>query len=421
MKLIEDIQEILPSLRPRSSVVLHSGCAEPRYLARQLADHAAALRDVRVYTMMPMGDAPYAAAPAASLPLVTFFPGRGLRKAATSGRAEVVRIALSGIPKLFQERAVRADVLMLQLSPPDEEGTMSLGISVDYMRAVLEQRPMVIAEINPSMPRTCGDTIIRDHEIGYIVQSRCPPQPVPPAEPEAVDRGIADHVADLIGHGAVIQTGIGSLPELVLGRLASLRDLGIHSGIVTDALMPLLEKGVVTNATKKRFQGRCVTSMAAGSQDFYNALHRNPAIEFHPCSLTHDVGVIAGIDGFCAINSVLQIDLGGRANAERVDGKTISAPGGLPDFAQGATLAKDGKSIIALRATSNGGSRSNILAELPADAPVTVTAAHIDYVVTEYGVARLRDLDPTGRAKALVAIAHPDFRAELNKHATKLR
>ncbi len=416
MKLIEDIQEILPSLRPGSSVVLHSGCAEPRYLARQLADHAAVLQDVRLYAMMPMGDAPYAAAPAASLPLVTFFPGRGLRKAATSGRAEVVRIALSEIPKLFRERAVQADVLMLQLSPPDENGTMSLGISVDYMRAVLEQRPMVIAEINPSMPRTCGDTIIREHEIDYIVQSRCPPQPVPPAEPEAVDRRIADHVADLICHGAVIQTGIGSLPELVQGRLASLRDLGIHSGIITDALMPLLEKGVVTNATKKRFQGRCVTSMAAGSQDFYNALHRNPAIEFHPCSLTHDVGVIADIDGFCAINSVLQIDLGGRANAERVDGKTISAPGGLPDFARGATLAKGGKSVIALRATSNGGSRSNILAELPADVPVTVTAAHIDYVVTEYGVARLRDLDSTGRAKALVAIAHPDFRAELNKH-----
>jgi 4-hydroxybutyrate CoA-transferase len=416
MRLLEDLREILPLLRPQSSIVLHSGCAEPRYLASQLADHAAALREVRLYTMMPMGNSPYAAAPAESLPIVTFFPGRGLRKAATSGRAEVARIALSRISKLFRDGGAKADVLMLQLSPPDENGRMSLGVSVDYMPAVLEQRPMVVAEINPLMPRTCGDTIVREDQIDYIVQSRCPPQAISPTEPDAADRRIADHVANLISHGAVIQTGIGSLPELVLGRLGSLRDLGVHSGIITDALMPLLEKGVVTNATKKQFRGKCVTTMAAGSQEFYEALHQNPAIEFHPCSLTHDVSVIAAIDGFCAINSVLQIDLAGRANAERVDGKIVSAPGGLPDFTQGATMAKGGKSIIALRATANGGSRSNILPELSADAPVTATKDHIDYVVTEHGVARLRGLDSISRAKALIAIADPAFRAELNKH-----
>lgn len=414
MKVLEDFREILPFLRPRSSIVLHSGCAEPRTLASQLAAHSAALREVRLYTMMPMGETPYAATSPAALELITFFPGRGLRNAATSGRAQVTRIALSGIPQLFRDGEVRADVLMLQLSPPDESGRMSLGVSVDYMPAVLEQHPMVIAEINPSMPFTGGDTVVREHQIDYIVQSHGPPQIVPPAEPDAVDQRIADHIANLVGDGAVIQTGIGSLPELVLGRLASLRDLGVHSGIITDGLLPLLDKGVVTNATKTRFRGRCVTSMAAGTEDFYKALHHHPAIEFHPCSLTHDVGVIAGIDGFCAINAVLQIDLTGRANAERVDGKIISAPGGLPDFARGATLAKGGKSIIALRATSNRGSRSNILPELAADAPITVTADHIDYVVTEHGVARLRGVDSIDRARALVGIADPAFRAELN-------
>jgi 4-hydroxybutyrate CoA-transferase len=419
MRHLEDFQEILPILRPRSTIVLHSACAEPSYLANQLASHAAALREVRLYTMMPMGETPYVAAPAESLHLVTFFPGKGLREAANSGRVEVMRTTLSAIPKLFRDGTVKVDLLMLQLSPPDESGRMSLGISVDYMPAVLAQRPMVIAEINPNMPRTLGDTIVREHQIDYIVQSQSLPQAVPPAEPDAIDQRIADHVAGLISHGEVIQTGIGSLPELVLGKLASLRDLGVHTGVITDALIPLLEKGVVTNATKKQFRGTCVTTMAVGSQNFYKALHQNPAIEFHPCSLTHDFGVLAAIDGFCAINSVLQIDLAGRANAERINGKIISVPGGLPDFAQGATMAKGGKSIIALRATSNGGSRSNILPELAADAPVTLTANCIDYVVTEYGVARVRGLDPAGSARALIAIASPDFRAELTKHAMR--
>jgi 4-hydroxybutyrate CoA-transferase len=417
MRHLEDFQEILPILRPRSTIVLHSACAEPSYLANQLATHATALREVRLYTMMPMGETPYVAAPAESLRLVTFFPGKELREAANSGRVEVMRTTLSAIPKLFSDGTVKVDMLMLQLSPPDENGRMSLGISVDYMPAVLAQRPMVIAEINPNMPRTFGDTVVREHQIDYFVPSQSLVQAVPPAEPDGIDQQIADHVAGLVSHGAVLQTGIGSLPELVLGKLASLRDLGVHTGVITDALLPLLEKGVVTNATKKRFRGTCVATMAVGSQNFYAALHRNPAVEFHPCSFTHDLGTLAAIDGFCAINSVLQIDLAGRANAERINGKIISVPGGLPDFAQGATLAKGGKSIIALRATSHGGSRSNILPALGPGAAVTLAAECIDYAVTEYGVARLHGLDPASRVKAIVAIAGPDFRAELTRHA----
>lgn len=417
MKHLEDFREILPFLRPRSTIVLHSGCAEPSFLASQLASHAAALREISLYTMMPMGQTPYVATPPQSLRLVTFFPGKGLREAANSGRVEVLRTTLSAIPKLFRDGTVKVDLLMLQLSPPDESGRMSLGISVDYMPAVLAQQPMVIAEINPNMPHTLGDTIVREHQVDYFVQTQTLPQTVPPSEPDAIDQRIADHVAGLVSHGAVLQTGIGSLPELVLGKLASLRDLGVHTGIITDALIPLIEKGAVTNATKKQFHGTCVTTMAAGSQDFYKALHLNPAVEFHPCSVTHDIDVLAAIDGFCAINSVLQIDLDGRANAERMNGKLISVPGGLPDFARGAKMAKGGKSIIALRATSNGGSRSNVLPEFTSGSPVSLTADCIDYVVTEYGVARLRGLDPASRAKALVAIASPDFRAELSKHS----
>ena len=418
MKPLSDFAEILPLLRPGSSVVLHSACAEPKYLASQLALHAKSLRDVRLYTLMPMGEALYAAPETKShLSLATFYPGKGLREAVNAGRVDVLRTSLGGIPKLFRDRALKADALLLQLSPPDENGTMSLGISVDYMRAVLAQRPLVVAEINPLMPRTCGDTLVREDEVDFIAESRSPPQAVSSPKPDPIDQRIADNIADLIVNGAVIQTGIGALPDLVLGQLGHLRDLGIHTGIITDALLPLITKGVVTNEKKTRLAGKCITTMAAGSQDFYNALHQNPAIEFHPCSLTHDVDLLAELDGLCAINSVLQIDLAGRANAERVDGKIISTPGGLPDFARGATMARGGMSIIALRATAKGGSRSNIVSELASDAPVTVTADHIDYVVTEYGVARLRNLDSAGRARALTAIAAPDFRAELRRRA----
>lgn len=421
MRPFKQFEAILPIFRPGSSVVLHSACAEPQYLASQLALHAPSLRDVRLYTLMPMGQAPYAAAIAGSgLSLVTFSPGKGLRQAANAGRVEMMRTPLSGIPKLFHDRILTADVLLLQVSPPDENGTMSLGISVDYMRAVLEQRPVVIAEINPLMPRTCGNTGVRADQVDYIIESQNPPQAVPAANPDAIEQRIAEHVAGLITHGSVIQVGIGLLPDLVLGQLGALRDLGIHSGIISDAVLPLLACGAVTNTRKKHFPGTCITTMAAGTQPFYDALHGNQAIEFHPCSLTHDVDLIAELEGFCAINSVLQIDLAGRANAERVDGKIISTPGGLPDFARGATMAKNGKSIITLRSAAKDGSRSNIVPRLAPEAPVTVTADHIGYVVTEHGVARLRGLDAENRARALIAIAAPEFRAELRRHASSI-
>jgi 4-hydroxybutyrate CoA-transferase len=420
MKPLADFQEIVAFLRPGSNVVLHSACAEPLYLASQLASHAKSLHDVRLITLMPMGEAPYAAPQTEThLSLTTFHPGKGLRRAASAGRVEVLRTSLGGIPRLFRDRVLKADVVMLQLSPPDENGRLSLGLAVDYMRAVLEQRPLVVAEINPLIPRTCGDTLIAETAIDFVTESRGPPQSMAAAKPDQIDQRIADNVAGLVRHGAVIQAGIGALPELVLARLGSLRDLGIHSGIVSDSLLALIERGAVTNARKKHFAEKCVATMAAGTQSFYAALHENPAIEFHPCSVTHNVDLIAELDGFCAINSVLQIDLLGRANAERVDDKIISAPGGLPDFARGATLAKGGMSIIALRATARDGARSNILAQLPKGAPVTVAADNIDCVVTEYGVARVSGLGAAGRARALIAIAHPDFRAELRKHAMR--
>ena len=410
-----DFDEIVRHLGHGSSVVMHSAYAEPIFLAEELARVGKRLEHVTVYTMMPMGASPYASKDLEGhLVLRTFFPGNGLRKAVNSGRAELVREPLSAIPQMFKQGRIKADMLMLQVSPPDNDGKVSLGISVDYMPSVLAGNPIVVAEVNPAMPHTCGDSCIDISQVDYFVESRKPPLSLSAADdPNAVDMQIAAHVAGLIGNGAILQVGIGSISDLVLGHLGHLHDLGIHSGIIADAVMPLIESGVVTNATKKCFPGKTITTMAAGSPEFYRFLHNNPLIEFHPCTLTHDAARLAAIDGLCAINSVLQIDLAGRANAEQIDGRIIASVGGLPDFARGAAAAKAGRSIVTLRSTSRDGASSNILPTLPDGVPVTLNTDDIDFVVTEQGVASVRGLSPLERARALIEVAHPSHREEL--------
>jgi 4-hydroxybutyrate CoA-transferase len=367
-----------------------------------------------------MGQAPYGEpAPASHLDLYTFFPGKGLRAALDAGRAQAARHPLSALPRLFATGEWRADVLLLQVSSPGETGHVSLGVSVDYMRAVLAQKPLVIAEINPRMPRTAGDTLLPVTAIDWCVDATEPPQDMAPAAPDLVDEQIARNVASLVRDGAVLQAGIGALPDRVVASLGHLRHLGLHSGIVTDAVRPLIESGVIDNSTKRIKPGVSVTSMAGGTQSFYDFLHRNAAVEFHPCSFTHDAQVLAQLDGLCAINSALQVDLQGNANAETAGGRRISLPGGLPDFATGASRAKDGMSIVALRSTAGRQRASSIAVQV--DSPATLAADQIDYVVTEYGIASLRGAGPAARAAALVSIAHPEYRDALARaaHATK--
>lgn len=416
MKRLDDIGSALAGLGVGSTIVLHSGCAEPPFLARKLAERAADLQGVRLLTLMPLGKAPYGeAGPAAHLDVATFFPGSGLRSALNAGRGRALRYPLSAIPALFNNGAIRADAALLHVSSPDETGHVSLGVSVDYMRAVLAQAPIVVAEINARMPHTCGDTLVHVSQIDWFVDATEAPQEVTPGAADAVDERIARNVAGLVNDGAVLQLGIGSLPDRVLGQLGHLRRLGLHSGIVTDAVRPLIEAGVIDNSTKKRFSGVSVATMAAGPQSFYDFLNRNREIEFHPCSLTHDANVLAEIDGLCAINSALQVDLTGQVNAEAVNGRTLSLPGGLPDFAGGASRARSGLSIIALRSSFARGSASNIVARFQDSTPVTVGPSAVDFVVTEYGVARVRGVPDEVRAAGLIALAHPDHREDLHR------
>lgn len=416
MKRLYDIGALLGRFREGSTIVLHSDCAEPPLLARALAEHAAAMRGVNVVTLMPMGSAPYGEpGPASELRIATFFPGKGLRAALNAGRVRPLRYPLSAIPPLFDSGAMKADAVLLHVSPPDETDHVTLGISVDYMRAVLAQAPLVIAEVNPRMPQTCGDTRLPVSRIDWFVDATQAPQEVAPAAPDAVDLQIARNVAGLVRDGAVLQVGIGSLPDAVLAQLRHLRHLGLHSGIITDAVRPLIEAGVIDNSTKPRFPGVALTTMAAGTQSFYDFLHRNRAVEFHPCSLTHDATVLAGMDGLCAINSALQVDLAGNVNAESIAGRRISLPGGLPDFAAGARRARGGISIVAIRSSFGNESASNILPRLDPGTPITVGCEDVDFLVTEYGAASLQGVSARERAAAIVAVAHPLHRETLER------
>jgi 4-hydroxybutyrate CoA-transferase len=305
-------------------------------------------------------------------------------------------------------------VLLLQLSPPDAQGRLSLGISVDVIRAALASARLVIAEINPRMPRTCGDTAVLPDQIDHVLEVDAPLATVALGAGDPAGDAIADNIAGLIRDGDVIQTGIGAIPDLMALRLGHCRNLGLHTGIITEAVRPLIDGGVITNP-QGAFPGRSVATLAAGSASFYDFLHGNTAVAFHPCSLTHDRRLLAGIPQFCAVNGALEIDLAGRVNAERVDGRPVSAPGGQPDFAFGGARAAGGKSIVALRATSKDGTVSRIVPALAPGVAATITARDITHVATEHGVARIAGLSGSALRDALVGIAAPAFRAALRQ------
>lgn len=414
MKRLEGIGPLLDHLGPGRTVVLHSGCAEPPYLSRLLARNAADLRGTRVISFMPMGDSPYGeAVPASHLDVETFFPGKGLRAALTAGRARALRYPVSALPGLFDSGELKADVVMLQVSPPDASGQVSLGVSVDYMHAVLRQSPLVVAEINPRMPRTSGASGLPTASIDWFVDASDPPQEMPVTTADEIDARIAKNVAGLVSDGAVIQLGIGTLQDCVLGQLGHLKHLGLHTGIVTDAIRPLIESGVIDNSTKRYMPGVGVTTMAGGTQSFYDFLHNNQTLQFHPCSITHGAETLAKIEGLCAINSALQVDLAGNVNAETIGSRRIALPGGSPDFSSAAASVRRGASIVALRSTFGKDGSSNILRLLDPTTPVTVRASTVSFIVTEYGVACLRGADDEDRAAAIAAIAHPAHRDAL--------
>ncbi|SDB48834.1 Acyl-CoA hydrolase [Pseudidiomarina indica] len=346
-----------------------------------------------------------------------FFVGKSTRGAVNDGLADYVPMFLSEIPKLFRSGDQPLDAVLIQVSPPDAHGYCSLGISVEATRAALQVARKVIAWVNPNMPRTHGDSFISLNQIDRYFVHEAPLPIHQQPEQSAVTSRIGELVAGLINDGDCLQMGIGAIPDATLRCLGNHKDLGIHTEMFSDGVLPLVERGVINNSRKRKHRGKIVTTFAMGSQKLYDFVHDNPLVAFLDVEYTNDTAVIRQNKQVMAINSALQIDLSGQVCADSMGTKIYSGVGGQMDFVRGASLSEGGRSVIALPATACGGKVSRISSMLNPGAGVVTTRAHVHYVVTEFGVANLRAKSLTERADALIQIAAPEFREQLAREA----
>ncbi len=395
-------------------VLVGSGAGEPSTLVQALVDHGDHLADNEIVHLLTLGPAPYVA-PGLERRFrhVAFFIGANVRKAVQEGRADFMSVFLSEIPELIRSRRVRIDGVLIQVSPPDAHGYVSLGVAVDIVRAAVDTADWIIAEINPNMPRTLGDSFLHMSRIDAIVPVDTQ---LPELQVEALDdtcREIGRHVATLIPDGATLQTGIGRIPHAVIEALHDRVDLGVHTEMLSDSVIDLIDAGVVTGRKKTILPGKVVTSFAMGTRRLYDWMHDNPVVEMRPSDFTNDPFIIAQNEAMIAINSALQVDLTGQVAADSIKGRFFSGIGGQVDFIRGAARSRGGKPIIALPSTAKKGTMSRIVATLDQGAGVVTSRGDVRYVVTEFGVADLWGKNIRQRATALIEIAHPDFRAEL--------
>lgn len=344
------------------------------------------------------------------------FVGQNMREAVNSGRADYIPVFLSEVPRLFRQKILPLDVALLHVSPPDRHGYCSLGISVDVARAASDSARILIAQINPNMPRTHGDGLIHVSRLTAMVECNDPIVEHHPSPLSDTERAIGRHVASLVEDGATLQMGIGAIPDAVLAALGSHRRLGIHTEMFSDGIIDLVEKGVITGEAKKIHQGEIVAGFAVGSRRLYDFMDDNPVIRMLDIAYVNDTAVIRRNPQVTAINSALEVDLTGQICADTLGCKQYSGVGGQMDFIRGAALSDHGRPIIALPSVTGRG-ESRIAAMLKPGAGVTTTRAHIHYIVTEYGVAMLYGKSLRQRAKALIEIAHPSHREALSQAA----
>ena len=339
--------------------------------------------------------------------MTTFFLTPALRESYATGR---VRFAPMHMRHVFDHlRDADLDVAFIQIAR-DAQGDLRLGPNADFHDAVLASAKLVVAELNHGLPAPAGAPRIDEHAIDYVVESESGPATLPPPRVDETATAIGKHVADLLRDGDCIQTGIGAIPAAILGALGDKNDLGLHGGLIDDGGMALIERGVVTGRAKTSRRGQHVVGMALGSAALFAKVAAHPQIVFVGANVTHDAREIARIDNFVSINSAVEVDLHGQVNAEVVGGRQISGPGGAVDFMRGARLSKGGRSIVALTATARNGTVSRIVERVEM---ATALRTDVDLVVTEYGVAELRGASEQERRAALIALAHPDFRARL--------
>ena len=402
-------------------VYLQGGCAVPVALVEHLVARAHDFHDVEIVHLHTEGPAPYAAPEMEGhFRHNALFIGGNVREAVNAGRADFTPVFLSEIPRLF-ETTLPLDVALIQVSPPDRFGYVSLGISVDCAKPAALSAKKVIAQVNARMPRTHGDSFLHVSQIDHLVPCDAELIEVQPASTEDhVCSLIARNVASLIEDGSTIQTGIGAIPNAILAALGEHRHLGLHTEMFSDGLLSLMEAGVLDNDAKSYHRGKAVASFVMGTRRLYDFVDDNPMIEMHPVSFTNDPWCIAQNDRMVAINSAIEVDLTGQVCADSIGHRLFSGFGGQLDFVRGASRSNGGKAIIALPSTATGSSVSRIVAELKPGSGVVTTRGDVHFVVTEYGIADLYGRTIRERTEALVQIAHPAFRAELTAAALSL-
>lgn len=404
-------------IRPGDHVFIHSVAAAPALLITAMMRRAPELKDIEIYHIHTEGNAPYATTDYRDIfHTNSMFVGANMRSAIETGQADYIPVFLSEVPALFRKKIIPVDVALIQVSPPDKHGYCSLGVSIDVSRAAVQMARIIIAQINPRMPRSHGDGLIHINRIDAAVESDEPLLEVQPPPLTTVQKEIGKNIASLIDNGATLQMGIGAIPDAVLNSLGDHRDLGIHTEMFSDGLINLIEKGVVNGKLKKKHPEKVVASFVMGTRKLYDFIDDNPIVSMLDAAYVNDTSVIRQNPKVTAINSAVEVDLTGQICADSIGTKQYSGVGGQMDFIRGASLSEDGKPIIALPSVTNKG-ESRIVPYLKQGAGVVTTRAHVHYVVTEFGVANLYGKNLRQRAKMLIDIAHPDHREELERMA----
>lgn len=410
--------EAVAHIRSGDLVHVHGACATPSVLLDALVARASELTDVRVSHLHTEGPAPHLAPEMAGhFRHLALFIGANARAAVNEGRADYVPAFLSDIPAMFASGALPVDTVFLNTSRPDAHGFVSLGTSVDIMPGAIRAARHVVAQLNSAMPRTLGASFVHIDDIESGVEVHVPPHASPIPAIGDVELRIGGHVAELVPDRAVLQMGIGAIPGAVALQLRHKRDLGIHTEVFTDAVVDLVEAGAVTGASKDLDRGKIVSAFLMGTERLWRFVDDNPLVEMRPVDYTNDTAVIRRFRRMTSINSAIEIDLTGQVVADSIGHRFYSGIGGQMDFVRGASLAPDGRAIICLPATAVSGTVSRIVAELAPGAGVVTTRGHVHTVVTEFGVAELHGRSVRERARALIGIAHPDFRDELRSAA----
>lgn len=404
-------REAIRALPVRGRLTLQQGAGAPLSLLQALYDERERFEDLGVYVGLVFANLELLREPLENIRVTTWQVTGHTQKLVDSGAAEFMPLRLSQVPALLMpDGMLPADAVLLQVSPPDEHGYVSLGVSVCTMIDIARSAPLVIAEVNQQTPRTLGNSMIHVDEIDYLVDADYPVIEHRQSKIGDVERAIAEHVAALISDGATIQMGIGAIPEALMFMLDDKKDLGVHSGMISDGFMPLIEKGVVNGSRKALSTGKVVCGEVMGGPDLYRFVHENEAVHLDSVSYTHNPLVLAQLDDFISINSAVEIDLAGQINAETIGARQISGLGGQFDFIEGVLHSKGGVSIFAMPSTAGRGKISRITPRLASGAAVSTPRYCADYIVTEFGVASLNGRTMRQRAEALIGIAHPDFR-----------